>query len=134
MFLKWQKGMYAQRVNIFLPKFKFDSEYEMSSVLTGMGMKLAFDMNNADFSGMANLMPGKNLFIGGVFHKAWIDTNEEGTEAAAATGVAMMQTATAIEEPEPKDFRADHPFLFVIQDNKTGQILFMGRVSDPRIK
>ena len=102
----------------------------MSSILIGMGMKLAFDRNNADFSGMAI----EKLYIDQVFHKAWIDTNEEGTEAAAATAVVMKTMGMMVEPVEPKIFRADHPFIFIIQENKKGHILFMGRVTDPREK
>ena len=87
-----------------------------------MGMVDAFDSNKANFSGM-NGQP-KDLFIGAVLHKAFVDVNEEGTEAAAATAVRV---ATGI----PPIFRADHPFLFLIKDNKTGSILFMGRLLDP---
>lgn len=106
----------------------------MKGILTGMGMKLAFDKNNANFSGMANLKPDERLYIDEVFHKAWINTNEQGTEAAAATAVTMAVAGAIMAPFQPKVFRADHPFIFVIQDNKTGHILFMGRVSDPRGK
>ena len=134
-FLKWENGLSSQQVNLTLPKFKFDSGYEMSRVLGELGMGQAFDVNKADFSGMAQKILGKNLYIGAVFHKAWIDTDEEGTEAAAATAVNMMEAATANPGPDVfKDFIADHPFIFVIEDTVTGHFLFMGRVSDPREK
>jgi serpin B len=71
------------------------------------------------------------LYIGSVLHKAFIDVQEEGTEAAAATAVVMPTAAAAPETPTPM-FLADHPFLFLIQDNRTGTILFMGRVTDPK--
>jgi serpin B len=132
MLKQWQEGMLRLGADVYLPKFKFDSSLQMSDILTGMGMKLAFDARNADFSGMANLIPGERLYIGGVFHKAWIDTSEEGTEAAAATAVVMFKAMAMPMRMIPKIFRADHPFIFVIQENKTGHILFMGRVSDPR--
>lgn len=131
---QWQKGMISQKVNVFLPKFKFDTSYQMSDVLTGMGMKLAFDQKYADFTGMANEASNENLYISKVFHKAWIDTDEEGTEAAAATAVVVEAAMARRIEIPTADFRADHPFIFVIQDNKTGRILFMGRVSEPREK
>jgi len=130
---QWQEGMSSQKVNVYLPKFKFDADYQLKDSLAEMGMKTAFDGNDADFSGMVNTALGEKLYIGGVFHKAWIETNEEGTEAAAATAV-VMEAGAAFPEHPPKEFRADHPFLFVIEDNKTGLILFMGRVSDPREK
>ena len=86
----------------------------------------AFSVAKADFAGM----DGKPdwLFIGAVLHKAFVDVNEEGTEAAAATAVVM--TLKCVPAPSPT-FRADHPFVFLIQENRTGSILFMGRVVDP---
>jgi len=90
-----------------------------------MGMADAFDPAKADFSGMTGT---KDLFISAVVHKAFVDVNEEGTEAAAATAVVARMTAVA--EPPP-EFRADHPFLFLIRDTKTGAILFLGRILDP---
>jgi len=131
---QWQQDMKLEGVNVFIPKFKFDAEYMMKDILSGMGMKLAFDPQNADFSGMAELQPGWHLCIDEVYHKAWVDVNEEGTEAAAATGVGMLSSLARMEPLNPKIFRADHPFLFVIQDKNSGHILFMGRVSDPRGK
>lgn len=125
---QWEAVMASQPVDVYIPKFKFDSDYQMNGVLVEMGMKSAFDANSADFSGMTE---HANLYIDQVFHKAWIDVNEEGTEAAAATALVMVPTS-ALLPPEPKLFRADHPFIFMILDRKTKHILFMGRVSDPR--
>jgi serpin B len=71
------------------------------------------------------------LFISAVVHKAFVDVNEEGTEAAAATGISMAPTAAPVRD-EPPGFRADHPFAFLIRDNQTGSILFMGRVMNPQ--
>ena len=88
----------------------------------------AFDANKADFSGMDGRE--NNLFIGVVVHQAFVEVNEEGTEAAAATAVAMR--TLSIPEPPPV-FRADHPFLFLIRDNNSGSILFIGRVSNPMV-
>ena len=129
---QWQGRMVRQAVNVFLPKFKFDSNYQLKSVLSDMGMRLAFDQHDADFSGMAVLKPDERLYIDQVYHKAWIDTDEQGTEAAAATGVGMFRATDMPMAFPPKEFRADHPFIFLIQDNKTGHVLFMGRVADPR--
>ena len=86
-------GNDIKRCMFFFLNSNLIRDYKMNDVLTGMGMKLAFDRNSADFSGMADKIPGKNLYIGGVFHKAWIDTNEEGTEAAAATGVSSWRSS-----------------------------------------
>ncbi len=108
---------------IYLPKFKFDAKYSMNDALSAMGMPTAFS-GEADFSGMTG---NKDLFISTVIHQAFIDVNEEGTEAAAATGVV-----SGIAAAMPRNiFRADHPFIFVIQQKNTGNILFMGRVNDP---
>ena len=90
-----------------------------------MGMKDAFG-KKADFSGMNGR---KDLFISAVVHKAFVDVNEEGTEAAAATGVVIETTSV---RPPPPVFRADHPFLFLIRHEKTGVILFLGRVLNPK--
>jgi serpin B len=89
-----------------------------------MGMKDAFSQGMADFSGMTG---GRDLCISKVVHKAFVDVNEEGTEAAAATAGGMVATAYM----KPLVFRADHPFIFIIRDNASGAILFMGRVTDP---
>jgi serpin B len=92
-----------------------------------MGMRTAFS-SAADFTGMAER---GDLAIDRVIHKAFVDVQEEGTEAAAATAVTMKMTA--VSEPErPIIFRADHPFLFLIRDLRTGAVLFMGRLADPR--
>jgi len=130
MLKQWRDESISQNVDVIFPKFKFDANYQMKDILTGMGINLAFDDKKADFSGMTG---NKDLYIDQVYHKAWIEVNEEGTEAAAATAV-VMSLGMAYNPPQPKEFRADHPFIFMIQDNKTGHILFMGRVSDPREK
>ena len=91
-------------------------------------MPLAFDKRGADFTGMTEK---RELYISAVIHKAYIDVNEEGTEAAAATGVVIAR-ALAVQRPQPPvGFRADHPFVFLIRDNRSGIILFMERVADP---
>ncbi len=91
-----------------------------------MGMRDAFDGARADFSGMDGRQQW--LYIGAVIHKAFVDVNEEGTEAAAATAVVMQ--ATSLPLPPPT-FRADHPFICLIRENRTGSILFLGRVVNP---
>jgi len=117
------------RVDVTIPRFKMTATFELSKTLAGMGMPLAFDPGKADFKAMNG---GKEpLWIGLVVHKAFVDVNEEGTEAAAATAV-MMVGAAAMRPEEPKVFRADHPFLFLIRDTDSGAILFMGRVSNPK--
>jgi len=129
---KWMGSLsYQHEVIVYLPKFKITQQFELSSTLKDLGMKTAFDANSADFSGMTG---DKSLVISAAIHKAYIDVDENGTEAAAATAV-IMEMATAMQSrmppPPPIYFTADHPFLFLIEDNASGAILFMGRVSDP---
>ncbi len=121
---KWQKKAKQQEVEVYLPKFKMTSEFSLGKVLAEMGMGDAFS-EQADFSGMNG---NKELFLSAVVHKAFVEVNEEGTEAAAATGVVM--TLKAMPMP-PVVFRADHPFVFGIRDNEFGSILFLGRVVKP---
>ncbi|UCD03495.1 MAG: serpin family protein [Candidatus Woesearchaeota archaeon] len=121
---KWKNMLENQRVDIYIPKFTFETKYFMSNDLKKMGMTVAFS-ENADFSGMDGT---RMLFIDFVIHQAFVEVNEEGTEAAAATGVGMALTSLPIEQ---KVFRADHPFIFIIQDRETGNILFIGRMSNP---
>lgn len=109
--------------SISLPKFEFDTKYFMKDPLSALGMPTAFS-DNADFSGMDGK---RNLFIDFVIHQAYVKVDEKGTEAAAATAVGIGITSV-----QPRnDFRADHPFIFAIQDRETGNILFFGRVVDP---
>jgi serpin B len=116
----------SRRVMVYFPKFELNTQYDLSGTLAAMGMPTAFS-TAADFSGMDG---ARDMYISEVVHKAFVNVNEEGTEAAAATGVVMRAMAIAHEEPVPV-FRADHPFLFLIQDNETGAILFVGRVVNP---
>jgi len=117
--------MFSQEVDVFLPRFKFDTRYLVGSNLGDMGMPDAFSENLADFKGITG---GKDLYISSVIHQAMIDVNEEGSEAAAATAVVMD---TKSMEPLKETFRADRPFIFMIVHNATGSILFIGRVSSP---
>ncbi len=108
---------------ICLPKFEIETKYFMRGTLSSLGMPTAFT-GEGDFSGMTG---GRDLFISQVIHQAYVKVDEKGTEAAAATAVAMKLTAM----PETKVFRADHPFIFMIQEKETGAILFMGKISNP---
>jgi len=120
-----RNSLSEQQVDVYIPKFKFETKYFMAKTLKEMGMSTAFS-GDADFSGMDGT---KDLFIANVIHQAFIDVNEEGTEAAAATGVVMELKAAM-----PTVFRADHPFIFMIQERETNNILFLGRVIDPTQK
>jgi len=123
---EWRSKMRQQTVYIYIPKYTLETSYSLSDYLKSMGMILPFS-DSADFSGM----DGTNmLHIDEILHKAYIDVYEEGTEAAAAT--AVMMAATGL--PNFVEFRADHPFIFIIQEKETGNILFMGRVNDPTQK
>lgn len=117
-----------QQVRVFLPRFKVSCQFGLGKTLAAMGMSDAFS-RAADFSGMDGT---KDLYISAVVHKAFVEVNEEGTEAAAATGVVMGRKSLAVGEPPIPVFRADHPFLYMIRHNATGAILFMGRLSDPK--
>lgn len=123
----WFSRLGEQKVAVSMPKFKATTQFELNGVLAALGMSDAFDANRADFSGMTG---NRDLCISNVIHKAFVDVNEEGTEAAAATGVVVRLTAARPSEPPP-EFRADHPFLFVIRDEKSEAILFMGRLRNP---
>jgi serpin B len=114
----------GEKVAVFLPRYEVTSRFSLADTLAALGMPTAFS-GRADFSGMN----GKGgLFISAVEHKAFVAVDESGTEAAAATAVVMKRGAPA----GTKLFRADRPFLFLIRDRKTGCILFLGRVVDPR--
>jgi len=128
---EWKKDLENQRVKIFIPKFKFETKYFMADDLKAMGMPEAFKWPGADFSGMNGT---KDLYIGEVIHQAFVEVNEEGTEAAAATAVVMLfGAAPGQKTPEIPIFRANHSFIFLIQEKSTGNILFMGRVVNPTL-
>jgi len=105
---------------------------ELKAVLTSLGVELAFDRERADFTAAANPpSPDDRLSISQVFHQAFVRVDEEGTEAAAATAVLMTRAGGMRTLPEPVVVLADHPFLFLLRDAKTGAWLFMGRVQRP---
>lgn len=122
---EWTSSLREQKVHVVVPRFKLETRYTLNEQLVAMGMDLAFDSRAADFTRMT----GKSdLYISLVAHKAFVEVSEEGTEAAAATGVVMTLKAA----PRPlEQFVADHPFLFLIRDRKTGAILFLGRLTTP---
>jgi serpin B len=124
-----RESLTFERVMVYFPKFRLETEYRLPATLGAMGMPTAFS-NAADFSGMDGT---RSLSISDVIHKAFVDVNEEGTEAAAATAVVMAPGAAMnhYEPPPIPVFRADHPFIFLIQDTETGNILFIGRVVNP---
>ena len=123
---EWKSKMQETKLDaIYMPKFEFDTKYFMSDTLSNLGMPTAFTWPGADFSGMDGT---NNLYISSVIHQAFVKVDEKGTEAAAATAV-VGTFGTAM----PRNiFRADHPFIFLIQEKGTGNILFLGKVVDPR--
>ena len=125
---RWLGELRRRKVQVFLPRFKLTSQFSLRDVLAELGMHRAFDRDGADLSGISTQ---EKLHISAVVHKAFVDVNEEGTEAAAATGV-VVATRAAMVRQEPAVFRADHPFLFLIRDTRSGSILFVGRVDNPR--
>jgi serpin B len=123
----------GQRVDLRLPKFVIDppKSTSLKDTLLAMGVKRAFDGENAQFEKMAPAPPP--LYISDAFHKAFIEVDEKGTEAAAATAVVMAEGSAAPMAP-PVAFHVDRPFLFVLRDRVSGAVLFMGRVEDPTAK
>ncbi len=113
------------RVEVHLPRFQTESSFDLKQSLSALGLSDAFDPNLADFSGISGT---RDLFISAAVHKAFVLVNEQGTEAAAATGISVGITSMPMP---PKIFRADHPFIFLIRENASGKILFMGRICDP---
>ncbi|MFO0951134.1 MAG: serpin family protein [Isosphaeraceae bacterium] len=124
----WADSARTRPVRLEFPRFKLTESLELARVLADMGMPSAFGGREADFSGMNGR---RDLSISAVIHKAFVDVNEKGTEAAAATGVVMARAAAIQPQLEPVEFKVDHPFLFFINDRTTGSVLFVGRVLDP---
>ncbi len=123
---KWLDALRKREVIVAMPKFKMTSKFGLNDMLRSMGMTDAFS-DAADFTGMTSR---RDLFISAVIHQAFVEVNEEGTEAAAATGVTMR--VLSVGPGQTPIFRADHPFLFLIRDKASGSILFLGRTMDPR--
>ncbi len=120
------RNMKPEELNIKIPKFKFSYTSDLVKQLSDLGMKSAFT-TDADFSGISK---SQNLYISDVIHQAYIDVNETGTEAAAATSIGF--TTTAFNPVPIKNFIADHPFIFAIMDNKTRTVLFLGKILNPK--
>ena len=122
-------GFADEEGDLALPKFKLDYSVELTKTLPEMGMKIAFDMDQANFSGISP----EQLYISGVMQKTFVEVKEEGTEAAAVTGLSAP-VSLALPETPPKQFKmiVDRPFLFLIEDNQTETILFLGIIYDPQ--
>ncbi|XP_059801286.1 leukocyte elastase inhibitor-like [Hypanus sabinus] len=119
-----QTKMKKIEVSVHLPRFKMENNFELNSALSSLGMTDLFDGSKADLSGISGT---RDLFVSKVVHKSFVEVNEEGTEAAAATAIIVALCSLVLEE----QFTADHPFLFFIRHNKTNNILFFGRYTCP---
>ncbi len=124
---KWNKDMLQTDVEVSMPKFRMETYYDLTDPLARLGVADVFDPEKADLSGIADVSD-ENLYVSKSAQKAFVDINEEGTEAAAVTAVVVTTTSAP---PPPVPFIADRPFVFIIQDDESGAILFMGRVTDP---
>lgn len=125
----WIEGMAEQEsVVVNLPRFTFSYEMSLNSTLQGLGMTNAFIPEIADFSGITTQM---EIFISRVIHKTFVEVNEQGTEAAAVTAIEFENTSVLPDEPEPKYFYVDRPFVFVIRERDTNAVLFAGKVMEP---
>jgi serpin B len=122
----WLDQMKTQRVHVVMPKFKLETRTVLNELMQTMGMKLAFTPK-ADFSGITSK---PDLYISKAIHQTFIEVDEKGTEAAAATAISMNLTSM-LEREDPYEFVADHPFVFIIFDKNTDVILFMGRFARP---
>ncbi len=123
---QWIGEMKSHRVHLSLPKFKIEDKIDLNQTLIELGMTKVFN-SQADFSGITG---NKDLFISKAIHKSFLNVDEKGTEAAAASGISMNLTSVLIPEPT-QEFLVDHPFIFLIMERNTGAILFMGRVIQP---
>jgi len=119
----WRNSLEEKMSGVYLPKFTTATEYDLKKILLPMGIRTAFDSRDADFSGMSESDP---IFIDSAIHKTFVSVDEKGTEAAAATGITGK-----LQSGPPNMFRADHPFVFIIQDDSNGNILFIGRLVNP---
>lgn len=125
--LATQSGkLHTDLVDVRIPRFRLETGFMLNRILQSMGMQRAFDIEKAEFWRMTDNPEG--IYLGEILHKAFVDVNEKGTEAAAAT--IVVARGGSASRPQPKNFVADHPFLFLIRDRKTQLIYFMGRVSN----
>lgn len=129
----WLEKLSKQKVDVKFPKFKSEQKFFLvqDNTLKNMGMKLALTYPGADFTGLSDSPEAKEIYIGEVIHQSFVQVDEEGTEAAAATAVVMQRGGSAAPH-SPPSFIADHPFIYLIRDVRTGSILFLGRMMEPK--
>jgi serpin B len=127
----WLASIQYVPVILSMPKFQASDEFQLKNILMSLGINTAFNQKEADFTGIAS-DPNRPIYLDAVVQKSYINVDEKGTEAAAATA-ALMGVSAGIEAPPPPpvEFIADHPFIYLIRANQNGAILFMGRVDDP---
>lgn len=123
----WKSQFRKSEGHLGLPRFKIEDKLELVKPLTALGLGIAFDSKRAEFPNMANV----NLFITRVIHKTFMEVNEEGTEAAAVTGIEMAPTSAAMNPKPPFKMIVDRPFFVLLHDKQTGKILFAGHVTQP---
>jgi len=132
----WMKQIHDRmtEVNFAMPKLKLEYKIdaEVERALTNLGMGVAFDAKKADFKAMCKIPPTPNVYIGEVVHKTFVEVNEKGTEAAAATSVGMRATAAPLPRKTVK-MTVNRPFFFAIRDNETGEMLFMASIATPKM-
>jgi serpin B len=124
-----------EEIVLYLPKWRLEPPlFALRKTFEALGMESAFDVpqGSANFNGIAPRRPNDYLYISNVFHKTFVEIDEKGTEAAAATAVVMMRATAHLDEPKPVEVRVDRPFLFAIQHRPSGACLFIGRIMDPR--
>ena len=124
---QWKQSMQSREVSVFMPKFTMDTSYSLPAYLGSLGMVDVFDDGLADLSGIAPV-ESNGLYVSEATQVAYVDVNEVGTEAAAVTAGVLELIR---KQSPPPMFIANHPFIFTIQDDESGAILFMGRLSDP---
>ena len=127
-YTKWIGQLRSKDVRVWFPKFTATQEFGLAKTLAAMGMPAAFSPSEADFSGMDGK---RDLYISAVVHKAFVNVDEKGTEAAAATA-AVVGTMAVRRPQQPEEFKADHPFIYVLRDTRSGAILFLGRYVGPK--
>jgi len=132
MIEQWRQDLHPGEIVVAMPKFEMKTNYDLGDYLFYLGMTDAFSPDAADLLGIIGIQPGEeyggdSLYVTRATQDAYVKVNEEGTEAAAVTVITMARESLSL----PPSFVADHPFLFLIQDDESGAILFMGRVSDP---